>query len=114
MHQQVIIEGGATGQGGYGGAPQVEYGAQGGAGGFVPGYGQAPAFVHPVPPQPPPPPSGIPRPQLLPSGAQVVGYVDHAAKSLPWWFWLGLGVAGYHFLVVRPVWKGLRRSNTGG
>lgn len=49
--------------------------------------------------------NGIPGPTLLPSGAHIVSYVDNAATKLPWWFWLGVGVAGYHFLVVRPVWK---------
>jgi len=87
--------------------PQARaYGNAGAASAEVP-------FAHPVagygaPPQPPA--GGIPGAQLLPSGATVMGFVDRAASKIPWWAWVGIGIAGYHFLVVRPIWKHGRKD----
>lgn len=119
---QVIIEGGSTGHGN-GAYGNVVHGAGMGHGS---GYGQhqqaaAPVFNHPTPGaygqpaagnggQQPPAGNGIPQGQLLPSGAQVVSYVDRAATKLPWWFWLGLGIASYHFLINKPIWKVLKKG----
>jgi hypothetical protein len=79
-------------------------------------YVEAGPYAHPVPPQAPSngggTGSGPKHEQILPSGAEVVTYIDKIATRLPWWFWLGSGIAGYHFLYARPIWKSLRKSGS--
>jgi hypothetical protein len=111
MRNGYVIEGGAEGNGsvlGQGGNPQPQGAPHGGAQGPYPHPVPAPqAGAGGAPPNGTAPSGGYPQ-TLLPSGSQVVSYVDRAATKIPWWTWVIVGAVAYRYVFHRPAWKGLK------